>query len=162
MVLARGDIDQYPLGTAIEHALGLADPGDADAPRTDDGIRLGTVLLWLALAGGGFTLLLVRTRGLPARTFTALALALVAVDLLRAGMGYNPAIPVDETEQPVTPALERLVERRPARFAGVGDVPQNIIGMRLQIPDARGYDLPIMKRYSRLWRREVLHRSSPT
>jgi hypothetical protein len=70
-------------------------------------------------------------------------------------VGYNPAIPTDHTRQPLTGALRYLAAHRGERFAAVGNVPQNVISLRHRIPDARGYDVPILKRYNRLWRREV-------
>ena len=42
-------------------------------------------------------------------------------------MGYNPAIPTDHAEQPLTGALRYLADRKPERFAALGDVPQNVI-----------------------------------
>ena len=47
-------------------------------------------------------------------------LALLAVDLFRANMGFNPAIRERNAVQPVTPAMEYLQSRRPARFVGLG------------------------------------------
>ncbi len=155
MVVLSGDIQGLAPRAALEVALALGDPPPVGDPGADDVIRLGSVLLWLCLAGAGFVLLVLRVRGLPARTFAGLAIALVAVDLLRAGIGYNPAIPAENVEQPVTGALSYLLDQRPARFAGVGDVPQNVISLRNRLLDARGNDPPILKRYNRLWRQEV-------
>jgi Bacterial membrane protein YfhO len=106
-------------------------------------------------AGAGAALLWWRPKH-----FAALALALVAVDLLRVGMGQNPSIPVDHAEQPVTPAIERLQEARPARFAGLQPglglepLPPDL-AMRYGLYDARGYDYPVERRYDTLWRRAV-------
>ena len=155
IVALRGDIDSLAPRAAVEVAFKLADPPPAGDPSSDDVIRLSTIVLWLCLAGAAMTLLLLRVRGLPVRTFAALAIALVVADLLRAGMGYNPAIPEENADQPVTGALTYLLDQRPARFAGLGDVPQNVPALRLRLPDARGNDPPILKRYNRLWRREV-------
>ena len=96
-----------------------------------------------------------RCAACPRAPFAGLALALVAVDLLRAGMGYNPAIPDEHADQPETGALRYLADRSPERFVGLGDCPQNVAALRLRLQDARGYDLPILERYNRLWRREV-------
>jgi hypothetical protein len=154
-VLVRGDIDRRLPRAAVEVALRLDDPPGAGDPAAADVIRSGTLVLWACVAGAAFGLILLRVRGLPARWFAPLALALVVVDLLRAGVGYNPSIPVDHADQPATGALSYLADRSPARFAGVGDVPQNVSALRMRLQDARGYDLPILKRYNRLWRREV-------
>jgi hypothetical protein len=140
---------------ALETALGIDDPPPGGDPASAPGVRLGSVLVWVAVAGAGLGLLALRFRGLAAGTFAVLALALVTADLLRAGLGYNPAIPEAHADQPVTGSLRLLTERGPARFAGMGDVPQNVAAMRLRLQDARSYDLPILKRYNRLWRREV-------
>jgi Bacterial membrane protein YfhO len=155
MVVARNDIDQLLPKTAIKVALHIASPPPVGDPNTADVVRLAAVVLWLCAAGAAIVLLFLRLRGLPERAFAGLALALVAVDLFRAGMGYNPAIPTDRAEQPLTGALRYLANRGQERFAAVGNVPQNVISMRFRIADARGYDPPILKRYNKLWRREV-------
>ena len=82
-------------------------------------------------------------------------MALVCVDLFRIGMGYNPAIDRDVADVPETGALRYLAERRASRFVSTDDVPQNVIPMRFGLYEARGYDLPILRRYDTLWRREV-------
>jgi hypothetical protein len=155
MVAARNDIDQLLPKTALKVAFQIASPPPVADPNAADVVRLAAVVLWVCAAGAALVLLLLRLRGLPERAFAGLALALVAVDLFRAGMGYNPAIPTDRAEQPLTGALRYLAGRGQERFAGVGNVPQNVISMRLRIEDARGYDPPILKRYNRLWRREI-------
>jgi hypothetical protein len=154
-VLARGDIDRWLPRNALEVALELAEPPPGADPAAADVIRSSSLIVWACVAGAGFVLVVLRARGLAARWFGGLALALVVLDLMRAGMGYNPSIPSDHADQPVTGALRYLADRSPARFAALGDVPQNVPALRMRIQDARGYDLPIMKRYNKLWRREV-------
>jgi hypothetical protein len=154
-VALRGDIDRHLPRKAVEVALKLANPPAASDPAAADVIRSASLVVWLCVGGAAFALLLARIRGLPGGWFAGLALALVVVDLLRAGMGYNPAIPDDHADQPVTGALRYLEDRGLARFAGVGDIPQNVPALRLRIQDARGNDPPILKRYNKLWRREV-------
>jgi hypothetical protein len=78
---------------------------------------------------------------------------LVALDLFRAGMGYHPAIDSERATQPATGAIRYLETRNSARFVTAGTVPQNVIPMRFDLYEARGYDLPIERRYDRLWRR---------
>jgi hypothetical protein len=109
-------------------------------------------------------LLLALRRRIPAGAFAMLALALVTADLARAGVGQNPAIPVEHARQPVTPAIARLQAARPARFAGLAPrlglqalVPN--LAMRYGLYDARGYDFPVERRYDRLWRSEVARTS---
>lgn len=155
MVALRGDLASVSLHTAVELAFALTSPPPSSDPAAANLIHMGTVVLWVSLAGAALVLIALRVRGLSARVFAVLALALVAADLLRAGMGYNPAIPDDRARQPVTGALRYLAAERPARFVGVGDVPQNVISLRARVQDARGYDLPILERYNKLWRREV-------
>jgi Bacterial membrane protein YfhO len=85
----------------------------------------------------------------------ALAALLVCADLFYAGMGYNPAIDREFASQPATGAV-RFLERSPnARYVGAFEIPPNVIPMKFGLYEARGYDLPIMRRYDRLWRREV-------
>jgi hypothetical protein len=159
-VALKGDIDRKLPRMAVEVALKLSDPPAASDPAAADVIRSATLVVWLILAGSGFVLIALRARGLSVRWFAGLALALVAVDLMRAGIGYNPAIPDAHARQPLTGALRYLAEHGPQRFAGVGTgagaIPQNVAALRFGIEDARGNDPPILKRYNRLWRREVL------
>jgi hypothetical protein len=122
----------------------------------DPGIdRARVIATWLVLAGAAAALLWWRPRH-----FAALALALVAIDLLRVGMGQNPSIPLDHARQPVTPAIERLQAARPARFAGLQPglglepLPPDV-AMRYGLYDARGYDYPVERRYDALWRRAI-------
>jgi len=78
------------------------------------------------------------------------------VDLFRIGMGFNPAIDRKYASQPETGAI-RYLERRPLdRFVSTEDVAQNVIPMRFGLYEARGYDLPIIRRYDTFWRREVV------
>ena len=112
--------------------------------------------------GLGVALLAARLRWrLAATTFAVLALALVAADLFKAGMGATPAITTDQATQPSTPGLEFLRRQRPNRFVGI----QRPIGpsplvpnasMRVGLYDARGWDPPVEERYDTLWRRAVL------
>ena len=88
-----------------------------------------------------------------------LAIALVAVDLLRFGIGENPSIPVDHAHPPATAAVRLMQARTPARFVGLysprgGAVPPLPAdnGMAYGLQDARGYDYPVIKRYDRLWK----------
>jgi hypothetical protein len=113
---------------------------------------LAVALVWLRLSG---------RLGVPA--FAGLALALVVLDLFKAGMGYNPAIHEHDAVQPVTPAIRYLQEQRPNRFAGLHPeapitlavpIPPNV-AMRYGLYDARGYDFPFEKRYAELWRRAI-------
>jgi hypothetical protein len=109
-------------------------------------------------------LLLLRMRGrLGATAFVVLALALVVLDLFKAGMGYNPAIRERDAVQPVTPAIQYLQRQRPARFAGIRPtdpfslavpIPPNV-AMRYDLYDARGYDFPFEERYAELWRNAI-------
>jgi hypothetical protein len=129
-----------------------------DDPGVDRAVVIAT---WLIAAGAGAALLWLRAGGrIAAGTFAALACLLVAVDLLRVGMGQNPSIPLDHARQPVTGGIARLQAARPARFAGL----QPAVGleplppdtaMRYGLYDARGYDYPVERRYDTLWRRAI-------
>ncbi len=85
-----------------------------------------------ARRGGGRRSLALRLRGrLSVPAFAGLAVALVALDLLKAGAGYNPAIEQRCAEQPATPAIEYLQARRPERFAGLaGTAPRHVVAAR--------------------------------
>jgi hypothetical protein len=132
-----------------------------DAPRGADVIRLASLILWLSFAGAAVLLLVLRLRRrLAAGTFAAVAVALVVADLFRIGVGLNPAIDEDHARVPVTGAIEYLQGRWPARFVGqtaFGTLPplEPNTAMDFGLYDARGYDYPTEKRYSRLWKRGV-------
>ena len=104
-------------------------------------------------------------RRLRPQAFAALAIALVALDLFRAGVGLNPAIPLAHAKQPPTGAIRYLQSRRPDRFAGIGSGPVPSIGLtmfpygaavRYGLYDARGYDTPMIGRYQRYWSRTIV------
>ena len=44
---------------------------------------------------------------------------------------------------------------RPERFVSIGEHPENAIPMDYEIPEARGYDLPVEERFDRLWRSKL-------
>jgi hypothetical protein len=170
-LLVAGTIELEHLSDALEVAWGFSDPpavsSQAEVAGVAPIVRLSALLQWLLLAGLGLVLLaagLGVLRGgrwrLPAVAFVALTAVLVAADLFRANMGFNPAIPLDHARQPTTGAVRYLQSRTPNRFAGVG-VPGAIqplgpdLAMRYGLYDARGYDYPVERRYDRLWRAAV-------
>ena len=109
--------------------------------------------------GAALALVAARAGGrIGPRAFAAVALAVVAVDLFRAGMGATPAIDVDAARQPSTPGLEQL--RSGGRFVGLERPlgPSPLIpnmALRWDLLDARSYDLPVERRYDTLWRRAI-------
>ena len=181
-MLVAGTLAPGRLGSALEVAWGFADPpatpigpgrdldalravGDAVPVATVEIIRLSALLQWLVLGGAALVLVGLRLAGgsgrralrLSAGAFVPLAVVLVAVDLFRANMGFNPAIPVDHAEQPVTGAIRHLQARRPNRFAGfsragIGQPLQPNLSLRYGLYDARGYDYPVERRYDAFWR----------
>jgi Bacterial membrane protein YfhO len=131
-------------------------PGGFLDPQEEGAIRLASLIVWLTLAGAGLVLLGLRLSGRMATSpFVGLALALVCIDLFHAGMGYNPAIDRDYAEQPATGAIRYLQRQNPARFVSTEEIPINVIPMRFGLYEARGYDLPIVRRFDRIWRSQV-------
>jgi hypothetical protein len=159
-----GDLDLGRVRPALSLAWGSLVPqaGGAGGPDRDATLALGALLEWLLPAGAALALLALRLRTrrpLPAATFAALALALVAADLLRTGLGVNPVITRTEAVQPATPAIDYLRSRRPARFVGVTSrflhpLPPNL-AMRYGLYDARGYDVPVDLRFGNFWATNV-------
>jgi hypothetical protein len=144
------------LGEALEVAWLLGTPpGNLDAGAADV-IRLASALVWVLFGAAALALVLLRERGrLPATAFASLAVLLTVVDLFRAGMGYTPAIDERFAEQPATGAVRYLQSRLPSRYVALGVIPQNALSMRFGLYEARGYDLPVDKRFDTLWRRYV-------
>ncbi len=115
------------------------------------------LLEWLVFAGLAFALLALRVRGrLATGPFVALAVLLLVADLLKAGMGYNPAVHRSDTNPPATGAI-RYLQRDPSTHfvSQTLDIPDNVIPLRYRLLGAGGYDLPIIKRYDRLWPTQV-------
>jgi Bacterial membrane protein YfhO len=142
----------------------------AEVARVSDEIRLASLLEWLVLAGLGLALVALRfARRLGPTAFTALALVLTVADLFKAGVGLNPAIPIDTASQPLTPALRLLQNRRPNRFVGLNPTyPFSVVNplpadlaLRYSLFDPRGYDFPIEDRFGRFWRRDIAQPGCP-
>jgi hypothetical protein len=179
---AGGSIAPSRLGDGLEVAFGMADPpppvigaardvdvlravGDPVPPDTIDTIRLSALLQWMVFAGGGLALVVAALaspggrarRLLPVGAIAVLAVAVLTLDLFRADMGFNTAIPIDHAEQPRTGAIDYLESRRPNRFAGfarpgVGQpLPPNL-AIPYGLYDVRGYDYPVVRRFDDFWR----------
>ena len=168
IVIAARRVDLDALGPSLRVAWTFAAPTRELAAGATGGVaavlRLASVLEWLLPAALAVGLVALRLRGrLGVPAFTALALALAAADLLRAGIGVNPAIPVDHADQPTTPALQALQARTPARFVGLrSTAPGSFVlpltpnvAMRYGLLDARGYVQPSERRHTTLWRRVI-------
>ena len=165
-MVGSGRLTATGVRTALEVAWGFSDPPvstSGESPAADI-VRMSALLQWLPLAGLGLLLIVLRLRGrgslrLSATVFIAATLALLAVDLFRANMGFNPAITKEEAVMPETGAIRYLQSRTPSRFAGLGlgafePLPADLT-MTFGLYDARGYDYPTEGRYDTLWRRSV-------
>lgn len=151
--IARGTTSWSALPRAAAVATGFSHPGAATAPGVPQVIRGAALLDWIVLAGAGLVIVAVALRGRrrPA-LLGALAVVVLALDLARAGMGYNPAIDRTVAEQPPTPAIRLLERAGPARYVSTGDIPQDAAPINYGLYEARGYDLPVEQRFDRLWR----------
>ncbi len=164
---ARGQISLGALGAAVKLFLGSGWPDGAPTPEQRAVIRLAALVGWLVFMGSGLALIAWRLSGrLGTVAFVALAVALVAVDLLKTGMGANPAIPTSHAVQSPAAAIDYLRSRRPNRFVGLERAlgPSPLIpnlALRWKLYDARSYDLPVERRLDRLWRRAI-HDGPPT
>jgi hypothetical protein len=171
-MLVAGTLAPSKLGSALEVAWGFADPPapvPGIAPNQDvvGIVRLSALLQWLVLAGAGLALIVIALgaggrlrRFAPVGVIAGLAVAILVADLFRANMGFNPAIPIEHAEQPVTPSLRYLQSRTPNRFAvlsrpGIDQPLQPDLSMRYGLYDARGYDYPVERRYDTFWRANV-------
>ena len=101
---AEGRISLRFLGDALGVASGFAHPPGLSSPDVEAVVRLAALVVWVLAAGAALVLLALRRSGrLAAGTFATLAVAIVAVDLFRAGMGENPGL----TLAPGPPARHR-------------------------------------------------------
>jgi hypothetical protein len=168
-MVAAGSLDLQRLGSGLKVAWGFAHPPappagvDIEGTVTAAIVRDSALEIWLPLAAAGIALIAWRlraTRPLPAAVFVGLVVALIAVDLFRANMGFNPAIPIKNASPPITGAIRYLQGQRPNRFIGVSleqlsqPLPSDL-SMTFGLYDARGYDFPVEKRFDKLWRRNV-------
>ena len=160
-------------GSGLKVAWGFVHPPTPPAGVDIEGtvtaaiVRDSALEIWLPLAAAGVALIALRlrtTRPLPTGVFVGLMVALIVVDLFRANMGFNPAIPIKTASPPVTGAIRYLQSQRPNRFIGVSlqqlsqPLPSDL-AMTFGLYDARGYDFPVEKRFDDLWRRNVAARS---
>jgi hypothetical protein len=163
---AGGNLKLDLLGRSLRAAW-LFDPPSVALLGTPEGpyvVKLASVLEWLlpALLALALIVSLLQRRLRPA-TFLVLGLVLVALDLVKAGAGYNPSIRTEHAEQPATPAIRYLQDRNPARFVGLEPLapaslspplPPNL-ALRYGLYDARGDVIPGEERYTELWRRVI-------
>jgi len=161
-VALRAPLGDADVGAAAAGAWALAEA--PPLPGALSVLPLTALLVWLTLAAAAAALVWLRSQGrLAAGAFAVLALALTTADLVRFGIGQNPAISVERAEPPATGAIRHLQARAPARFAAVGTssvvppVPPDT-AMTYRIADARSYDYPVERRYAALWTSEVAAR----
>lgn len=135
------------LFVGFKRMLGLA------TPQTGEVIALASLLRWLVLSALAVALMAVLTRWRRyAVLAVAAALALVALDLLVMGYGYNPAITKAEATPPTPPAVTAMREmtREGGRVVGIGALEPNTAS-RWGLDDARGHEQPAVERQQRLW-----------
>ena len=167
-LIAAGTLSVSELGGGLRVAWGFEHPplpasGLAIPASTGAIIRDSSLLIWLPLAGAGFALIAARlwgTRRLGVTPFVALIVLLIAADLFRANMGFNPAIKRSTAVPPTTGAIRYLQSQRPNRFIGVSTIQlsqplPDDLAMHFGLYDARGYDFPVEKRFDDLWRASV-------
>jgi hypothetical protein len=161
VLAAGGDLSAGQLGQALETAAGLSWPPPPPDAGAIEAIRMASLIVWLAFMGLAVLLLAGRLRWrLGATAFVVLACALVTADLFKAGMGATPAIETADAKQPSTPGIAHLLAQGRERCVGLERAlgPSPLVpdmAMRWDLYDARSYDLPVERRYDRLWRRAV-------
>jgi hypothetical protein len=142
---------------AAKVAWSFSERWSPHSPSIGPVVNLAALIIWVVVAGLAVALLYFRVgRGIRPMIFAGLAILLVVGDLFQAGMGENPAIPDSHAVQPTTAAIRYLQTQSPARFVaadpyiGVNPLPPNV-NLRYGLYDARGYDLPVINRFSELW-----------
>ena len=154
VVRARTSLDALP--DALRVAWGFEDPPAPGVPGVEEIIRGAGLLVWVGVGAAALVVMVVALRARPRpAALAAAAIVLVALDLARAGMGYNPALDRDVAVRPATPAIRLLQREVPDRFVATGDIPQTTIPMTFGLYEARGYDLPVEQRFDRLWRTQL-------
>ena len=112
-VRGRTSLDALP--DALRVAWGFADAPALTEPGAREVIRGAGVLVWVGVGAAALAVVAValRARG-RAALLAGVAVAVLAADLARAGVGYNPAIDRDVATRPATPAIQLLRRRRPS------------------------------------------------
>jgi hypothetical protein len=168
-MVGAGTLNLHELGSGLKVAWGFSHPpvpppgvlpeGTITAPI----VRDSALEIFLPLAVAGAALIFFRLRShnrLAVTPFVALTCLLLVIDLFRANMGYNPAIPIRTATPPSTGAIRYLQSQRPNRFIGVSTIQLSQplpadLAMHFGLYDARGYDFPVEKRFDSLWRTYV-------
>jgi hypothetical protein len=170
-VVARGERPGLSVaGEALRAAWGLHELASPASPagmvRVVETVRAAALLQWVVPAACGLALVVVGLRGRARPALIAtVAVLLIVLDLFRADVGLNPAIPIEHAEQPTTPAIRMVQKRVPNRFVGLrstqpfgpGDAVPTDLAMRYGLLDVRGYDFPVEERFMKFWRREVVN-----
>jgi hypothetical protein len=134
------------LSLAIKRMLTLHAPPSADV------VALASVLRWLVLALASLAVLAGLMRWSRRHGVIAVALGLVALDLLVLGWGYNPAIDKAQADPPAPPAVEvmRRLTDGGGRVVGIDALEPNTAS-RWGLADARGHEQPSIERPAALW-----------
>ena len=146
---AEAEYKQWPVHEhSLEHVKGLVRRVHAELVLTS--LRLLIPAAMLALAA----LLLWRHQKRGGSSIAASAwpwLAISTVDLLAFAIPYNPGAPVETYFPESSPAVQKLKQLPPARFAGTFRtfMPETSTAYRLS--DVRGYDALAPERYYRWW-----------
>ena len=132
---------------AVRRMLGLT------SLQTSEVIALASVLRWIVLAAAVIALL----AGLSfwrrrSSLLIGAAVALVAVDLIAMGFGYNPAIPKTQADPERPRAVDVMggLTQGGGRVAGIGGLEPNTAS-RWGLDDARGHEQPVVERTTQLW-----------
>lgn len=161
MLIAAGVLAGLPVAiTILAHPSWLGDLPEAvrrlfggGASASLAAIGLASVIRWLLFALVAISLVAVpalwRRRGPP---LAAAALALVALDLIAMGWGYNPAIPesqADPARPPAIAAAQLLTGAGGGRVMGIGALEPNTAS-RWGLRDASGHEDPVVERPQKL------------
>lgn len=129
-------------GQALEVAIGTT------GARNGDGVVTGSVLRWLVFAGAGIAVIALVPRARQRTTvLLGAAVALVALDLLAIGWGYNPAIAQAKADPP-TPTAVQVMRRLTAgggAASGIDSMTPNTTA-RWDLRDIHAYEDPWIKR----------------
>ena len=167
-LIAAGTLSLGHLGSGLSVAWGFAHPplpapgADLQGTFTAAIVRDSSLLIWLPLAGIALVLIVLRLRtrrGLSSGAFVVGMLVVLSIDLFRANMGFNPAIPTRTASPPTTGAIGYLTAQRPNRFVGVSTAQ---LSQPLPADLAMTFGLfelaattPVEKRFDALWRGSV-------
>jgi hypothetical protein len=143
----------YPLSTVLkEHPGALASPWSFVFSQIGENLARDIIF-----AGLSYLLIVAALRIQRFKWLLGgLVVGITFVDLVMAGSGWNPVIPVRWARAPSPPAIRFLDQDKEIyRVAGIAPVMPPNLATLCELQDVRGYDVPVEYRYHHFFQRAL-------